>query len=88
MYEDQSPSSDTNVGKIQVCVPVIVAEIILDLVRLALRYSRSYSVTRTTTTMPTASSALYEKTLECVGKEMTAASIWCVECSLYLGLKT
>ena len=60
MYEDQ-PSSDTNVGKIQVCVPVIAAEIILDLVRLALQYSRSCSVTQTTTTMPTTSSALYEE---------------------------
>ena len=61
MYKDQSSPSDTNVGKIQVCVPVFAAEIILDLVRLALRYSRSCSVTRTTTTMPTASSALYEE---------------------------
>ena len=60
MKTNRSPS-DTNVGKIQVCVPVFAAEILLDLVRLALRYSRSCSVTRTTTTMSTASSALYEK---------------------------
>ena len=47
--------------KLQVCVPVFAAEIILDIVRLALRYSRSCSVTRTTTTMSTVSSALYEE---------------------------
>ena len=54
-------SGNSSVGKIQIYVPVFTAKIILNFVILALRYSRSCSVTRTVTTMSTVLSALYEK---------------------------